>query len=313
MSEEVVYLKMYAHHVEHLAKESTSSAYFYSDAPWTKVKKVLDRLGHLRVLIRPTLPPNDYYCHYVADLIDVKLAKFDVEVNTEEARKRFVETHFQFQRQVSEMNNRWPEDLKVFSNGKTFYRLSNAQRIRPIKMDLLIKENGKPLSTGFKYGRPSLCRTDITIETVVQPAIISSYDADREPLIGDAREVALRSIRLRRGQQEFREALLNQNDRCCAVTGCSLSDVLEAAHIRPYRGHAEDNNVGNGLLLRSDIHVLFDVHLLTIHPETLLIEIDETIRTGEYGSFHGQTLKCPLHPERRRFLRDRVTYFSQEK
>ncbi len=53
----------------------------------------------------------------------------------------------------------------------------------------------------------------------------------------------------------------------CVVTGCTVIAVLEAAHIRPYR-RPEDNDVKNGLLLRADIHTLFDLNLLGIEPGT---------------------------------------------
>ncbi len=43
----------------------------------------------------------------------------------------------------------------------------------------------------------------------------------------------------------------------CAVTNCDIEDVLEAAHISPYNGPSTDQ-VYNGLLLRTDIHTLFD-------------------------------------------------------
>ncbi|MEO2018753.1 MAG: HNH endonuclease signature motif containing protein [Fuerstiella sp.] len=53
--------------------------------------------------------------------------------------------------------------------------------------------------------------------------------------------------------------------------------VLEAAHIRPYR-RPEDNDVQNGLLLRADIHTLFDLNLLGIEPGTWQIHIHPRIK-----------------------------------
>ncbi len=65
---------------------------------------------------------------------------------------------------------------------------------------------------------------------------------------------------------------------------------VEAAHIRPYRGE-EDNHIENGLLLRADIHTLFDLDLLGINPDGLRLELHPAI-AKQYGQFAGKTLGC---------------------
>jgi putative restriction endonuclease len=87
-----------------------------------------------------------------------------------------------------------------------------------------------------------------------------------EDLVEDTRERATRTIALRRGQPQFRNDLLDAYDNTCAVTGTAVVDVLEAAHISPHRG-AHTNVVSNGILLRADIHTLFDLYLLTISAD----------------------------------------------
>ena len=79
------------------------------------------------------------------------------------------------------------------------------------------------------------------------------------PTQGDERERLFRQIRARRGQRVFREKLRARYGDRCAVCGCNVLDVLEAAHIRPYRGDL-DNHVENGLLLR---HTQFDLDLIS--------------------------------------------------
>jgi hypothetical protein len=74
------------------------------------------------------------------------------------------------------------------------------------------------------------------------------------------------------------------------VTGCTVLAVLEAAHIKPYRGE-QDNHPENGLLLRSDIHTLFDLDLLGIEPGRLQVELHPSLRT-EYGDLVGMQLGC---------------------
>jgi hypothetical protein len=88
----------------------------------------------------------------------------------------------------------------------------------------------------------------------------SLVDPEYEAPKGDLREMALQQIRKRRGQSQFRNALLQRYGRRCLVTGCSVVAVLEAAHIDPYRSDI-NHHPGNGLLLRADIHTLFDLDL----------------------------------------------------
>jgi hypothetical protein len=108
----------------------------------------------------------------------------------------------------------------------------------------------------------------------------------------DARLKITADIVCRQGQREFRERLLAAYGARCAVTGCDVTDALEAAHIRPYLG-THTNSVANGILLRADVHTLFDLHLLTVDPEDYTVVIDLKLRTGHYGSLHGWKLNLP--------------------
>lgn len=100
-----------------------------------------------------------------------------------------------------------------------------------------------------------------------------------ELLDGDQRTIVDRQIKQRRGQKTFRDKLLKSKP-VCAVTGCELVDILEAAHIDAYRNDSH-NHISNGLLLRSDIHTLFDLNLCAIHPESRTIHFSKkTINNG---------------------------------
>lgn len=107
----------------------------------------------------------------------------------------------------------------------------------------------------------------------------------------DARERELRAVFLRRGQAKFRKALLNAYERRCAVTGCTTEDVLEAAHIIAYKGNST-NRCDNGLLLRADIHTLFDLGLLWINRE-MKVEIANALQQTEYGKLQGKVMCLP--------------------
>lgn len=106
----------------------------------------------------------------------------------------------------------------------------------------------------------------------------------------DERESALKAVVVRRGQPGFRRRLLDSYHHCL-VTRWRVPAVLEAAHISPYRG-AHTNRLENGLLLRADIHTLFDLNLLTITPD-YTIHVAPDISTSGYGGFAGDTLNFP--------------------
>ncbi|PMZ92739.1 MULTISPECIES: HNH endonuclease [unclassified Pseudomonas] len=108
----------------------------------------------------------------------------------------------------------------------------------------------------------------------------------------DARERTLTSIVRRRGQTRFRKILLRAYEGRCAVTKCEIEPILEAAHIHPYLGDQTDV-VSNGLLLRADIHTLFDFGMLWIEPESLAIRISDRLKYSEYSSLEGQLLILP--------------------
>jgi putative restriction endonuclease len=73
-------------------------------------------------------------------------------------------------------------------------------------------------------------------------------------------------IRARRGQGAFRLMVMDAYEKRCAVTGERTLPVLEAAHIRPFAEH-ETHEVRNGILMRSDVHRLFDRGLVTVLPD----------------------------------------------
>lgn len=111
----------------------------------------------------------------------------------------------------------------------------------------------------------------------------------------DEREKKLREIVERRGQPEFRNKLIIAYSGRCAVTGCDAVVTLEAAHIVPYTG-LESNHVTNGLLLRADIHTLFDLVLLGIDPDSMIISVASAIMTTVYAELDGKKILLPLNP-----------------
>jgi hypothetical protein len=104
-------------------------------------------------------------------------------------------------------------------------------------------------------------------------------------------ETIFRQIRARRNQSQFRNALRERYGDQCMITGCKLIDIVEASHIEPYC-ISNNSHPENGLLLRTDLHTLFDLDLLGIHPESLNVMFHSTAVSAGYKDWEGQTLLC---------------------
>jgi len=111
----------------------------------------------------------------------------------------------------------------------------------------------------------------------------------------DDRKRELRNIVRRQGQPAFRKALMDVYNGRCAISGCDVPDVLEAAHIYPYRGE-HTNDPTNGLLLRADLHTLFDLYLIAVDPATMTIAISPSLLPTAYGRMDAQPLIQSMHP-----------------
>lgn len=106
----------------------------------------------------------------------------------------------------------------------------------------------------------------------------------------------------RLGQGSFRILVTDAYERRCAVTAERVLPVLEAAHIRPY-GLGGEHRVDNGLLLRSDLHTLFDRGYLTVTPD-LRLEVSRRIREDwdngrHYYALHGAPIRVPRRTDQR--------------
>lgn len=120
----------------------------------------------------------------------------------------------------------------------------------------------------------------------------------RQPVAADARYAEV-STRQRLGQRGFRVAVLDAFGRSCAVTGEHSLPVLEAAHIRPYADGGE-HSVANGLLLRSDVHRLYDRGYVTVGGDGAF-RVSPRLRTDfdngkAYYALDGRLAQLPEPP-----------------
>ncbi|MEH2040461.1 HNH endonuclease [Nostoc sp.] len=108
----------------------------------------------------------------------------------------------------------------------------------------------------------------------------------------EARQKITVSIARRQGQSQFRKSLLDAYYSKCAITNFDAEVALEAAHIIPY-SETENNHPSNGLLLRADLHTLFDLNLIVIDPKTMKVHISPVLKETEYKTIDGKEIRVP--------------------
>jgi putative restriction endonuclease len=106
-------------------------------------------------------------------------------------------------------------------------------------------------------------------------------------------------VRPRLGQGTFRVIVTDAYSRRCVITGERTLPALEAAHIKPFaEGGSHDPT--NGLLLRRDIHALFDSGYVTVAPDlrfNVSGKIKEEFENGrDYYQLHGRPIAAAIAP-----------------
>ena len=107
----------------------------------------------------------------------------------------------------------------------------------------------------------------------------------------------LEVVRVRRGQRQFREHLLAAQGETCVFTGNAPTRVLEAGHLYSYAQLGVHHQHG-GLLLRRDIHRLFDDGWLAVDPDRLRVDVSDDLELyPQYAELHDRPLRISLHDD----------------
>lgn len=149
----------------------------------------------------------------------------------------------------------------------------------------------------------------LPLESAQAPA--PSPTVELELLRIDRRTVRTQVSVVRPGQGNFRATMMARYGAQCVFTGCKIDTLLEAAHIIPYRGDQSDDEL-NGLLLRVDIHRLFDAHLISINPLTLTVELASSLSDETYQVLKGKRLFAFSPKPRDLFLEAHYELFRDE-
>lgn len=208
-------------------------------------------------------------------------------------------------------DNCTPEKLILRKSKKPKWRCSNGHEFEQPKVEDVpalefkaeYKKNYKPINSisitdliahTLRYNvQSSIQEIDFEWANNLLGGIIqlepTEADIDDTPLgVDDQRKAVFRQIKQRRGQRIFRDTLIS-HAATCAVSGCNIVDILEAAHITAYKNDTH-NHVSNGLLLRCDMHTLYDLELFAIEPDSFVIYFSPQIQDKEYTRYHGKKL-----------------------
>jgi putative restriction endonuclease len=168
---------------------------------------------------------------------------------------------------------------------------------------LLMLDNRWDESDGKVYAR---------IKRII--AIDELHDLPERRLAEDLREIGQTAsgitekealIQARVGQGIFRQMLLERYGSACAVTGCKITEILRASHIKPWRD-AKNNerlDVSNGILLNPTLDALFDIGLITFHKKSGKILVSPTLTPEAAGDIPAQeSLKIPPDESQQKYL-----------
>jgi putative restriction endonuclease len=152
---------------------------------------------------------------------------------------------------------------------------------------------GKGYSTDDEAGRRIWAEVGFRLQARALPTMEPELVADG-PRFGQPQTVLPRL-----GQGAFRVIVTDVYQRQCALTNSHVLHVLDAAHIRPY-AEGGSHSPTNGLLLRQDVHTLFDRGYLTVssdyHVEVSRRLKEEFDNGKEYYALQGKTILLPGNP-----------------
>jgi putative restriction endonuclease len=174
-----------------------------------------------------------------------------------------------------------------------FFRKEDWIDVKPFMTNIGIVQ-GKSFDTQSQLGSELWQKINSTflkyfdISTIQNKETEFTFEDTEWPGYGNS---ILQKVRV--GQGAFRILVTDAYNRRCSISGEKTLPVLEAAHIKPYNQEGPQM-ISNGLLLRSDIHKLFDGNYITITKE-YNIEVSRAIKEEfengkEYYKFHGNKL-----------------------
>lgn len=172
-------------------------------------------------------------------------------------------------------------------------------------VDLAGVLDGAALREMTGYSQNSIRRIDwnqfaSAVQSVAGPTALTTVSIAQDQIIGGGH--TLRQVSVRVGQPAFRAELIRKYGAGCAFSGPAPAEALEACHLYSY-AEVGRHDVEGGLLLRRDLHRLFDQGLLAVTKDGT-IDVADAIKKYElYSELHGRPLKVAMTGRQRDWLR----------
>ncbi len=191
--------------------------------------------------------------------------------------------------------------------GHCYFWLADLLSGEPI-VQVASKSNGCPAPLKIKTLAEALVDEETRApdeETLSSTLEVFEADIFDPTTLDQAREYQAKQVVARRGQHQFRQKLMEAYQEQCAFTGYFGKEALEAAHIVPFCG-ADSNHISNGLLLRADVHTLFDLGLIVVDTsdlQNLKLVLAPSLLNSSYKILQSKAVRVPQNASSRPSLK----------
>ena len=134
----------------------------------------------------------------------------------------------------------------------------------------------------------------VSVELEHLSTLDRALSEDRDEVVAAEEERKTTTSKARPGQQKFRDEAMLRHDGCCAITGFNIPTVLEAAHVIPHTGNPAFEVPENSLILRRDVHALFDAGLIGINPKSGRLVVSIALKTTGYRNLENKLIEHRL-------------------
>lgn len=126
------------------------------------------------------------------------------------------------------------------------------------------------------------------------PFYLEQTEYTNYQILNEPKEEYRQTVNARKGQSTFKSNILKAYNNKCCISGETCQELLEAAHIQQYV-NSNSHHIQNGLLLRIDLHKLFDCGLLRIDANYRVV-ISSELSNSSYSQFNGIVIQLPDNP-----------------
>lgn len=264
-----------------------------------------NHLQHALLLLLSKAPDGTMHCNDVY----VELAKLFPELTDEEMNVRYRESKSKWANRVQFARLHCVQSGYIFDaqsgiKGTGYWSITNKGRhyieydYGKIYIEKELSHLAKIDSILIENEKMEEVKKEIEELVFIEEDRYASIEPFDPKDIQDGRVRSIASIVHRRGQPKFRQELLKIYGGKCAITGENVEQALEASHIIPYKGE-QTNHPSNGLLLRADIHILFDLRLLTIDTTNMTVILSLELMGTSYQRYKGVKLHLPSNVNKR--------------